>query len=197
MVHIPGVKNILADSVSRHPSGSQVPAKLQLHDDIASIKITSPLIEPSFLAGIRAVGTSYNSEIDDGLHQTAALALQCVAITWEKVREATASDENMNALLQLIEQCFPSFRHELPVNLHEYHQFRDDLYTVDGVVIYKDRVVIPPCLRNTVLQTLHSAHQGVTSMMSRAESSVFWSGITADIKDVRAKCNHCNRMSPS
>ncbi|KAG0726713.1 hypothetical protein GWK47_035976 [Chionoecetes opilio] len=199
MVHIPGVKNI-ADSVSRHPSGSQVPEKLQLCDDIASIKITSPLIEPSFLTGIRAVGTSYNSEIDDGLHQTAALALQCVAITWEKVREATASDENMNALLQLIEQGFPSFRHELPVNLHEYHQFRDDvdpLYTVDGVVIHKDRVVIPPCLRNTVLQTLHSAHQGVPSMMSRAESSVFWPGITPAIKDVRAKCNHCNRMSPS
>ncbi|KAG0715806.1 hypothetical protein GWK47_011103 [Chionoecetes opilio] len=34
-------------------------------------------------------------------------------------------------------------------------------------------------------------------MMSRAESSVFWPGITPAIKDVRAKCNHCNRMSLS
>ena len=65
------------------------------------------------------------------------------------------------------------------------------------MVPYKDRIVIPPSLRPDVLESLHSAHQGVTSMTSRVESSVFWPGITADISSLRARCNKCNRMAPS
>lgn len=195
IVHIPGVRNKLADSVSRYPSGPQIPEKLRLGDDVASI--SSPYIEPSFLAGIRTKEAVYNNDIDDGLHHTATLALACVAITWEKVREATSSDETMNTLLQLIEQGLPQNRHMLPVNLQEYHHLREDLYTVDGVIIYRERVVIPPQLRSTVLQTLHSAHQGVTSMIARAESSVFWPGITSAIRNIRALCHQCNKMAPS
>jgi hypothetical protein len=103
----------------------------------------------------------------------------------------------MKTLVSIIESGFPEFRHELPRDLHEYFQFRDNLYTVDGVILYKDRVVIPPQLRDDILTTLHSAHQGVTSMIARAETSVFWPGITPTIKAVRLHCNHCNRMAPS
>ena len=34
-------------------------------------------------------------------------------------------------------------------------------------------------------------------MIARAESSVFWPGITPAITAVRANCNHCNRSAPS
>ena len=34
-------------------------------------------------------------------------------------------------------------------------------------------------------------------MISRAEVSVFWPGITPNITAYRARCNHCNRMAPS
>ena len=44
---------------------------------------------------------------------------------------------------------------------------------------------------------LHSAHQGVTSMTARAETTVFWPGITSTIMSTRKNCNHCNRMAPS
>ena len=90
---------------------------------------------------------------------------------------ATASDATMNQLIFTIESGFPEFRHELPQPLQEYFQFRDNLYTVDGVILYKERVVIPPALRQQILMFLHSAHQGVTSMTARAETTVFWPGI--------------------
>ena len=103
----------------------------------------------------------------------------------------------MNLLLATIESGIPKYRHEMAQSIREYHQFRDELYSVDGVVIYKDRVVIPPSLRNEVLLALHAAHQGVTSMTSRAEASVFWPGITLAIATTRARCEHCNRIAPS
>ena len=91
----------------------------------------------------------------------------------------------------------PDKRHELPIYIREYHQFRDYLSTVYGVPLYKDRIIIPPSLRHDVLTSLHAAHQGVTSMTLRAESSVFWPGITPAIIELRNNCNHCNRMAPS
>ena len=103
----------------------------------------------------------------------------------------------MIELLNIIERGFPEFRHELPNLLQEYHQFRNHLYSFDGVIQYKNCIVIPPELRNEVLTVLHAAHQGITSIMARAESSIFWPGITPAIIYLRANCNNCNRNTPS
>ena len=81
--------------------------------------------------------------------------------------------------------------------LQEFHKLKDGLFTTDGVVMFKDCVVIPSSLWNEILQFLHSAHQGVSSMLARAEASVFWPGITSAITTMRNQCTHCNCMAPS
>ena len=86
---------------------------------------------------------------------------------------ATNSDEVIVKLIEIIESGMPEFRHLLPTELRPYHQYRDSLYTVDGVVMYNERRVIPPSLRSSVLESLHAAHQGVSSMISRAEHASF------------------------
>ena len=75
--------------------------------------------------------------------------------------------------------------------------YRESLYISDGVIMYCDRAVIPASLRDDVLQILHSAHQGVSSMESRARAIVFWPGMTSDIQSTRDKCAACNRTAPS
>ena len=47
------------------------------------------------------------------------------------------------------------------------------------------------------MQNLHSAHQGVTSMSSRALATVFWPGITSLIEKARNNCRTCHRNAPS
>ena len=97
-----------------------------------------------------------------------------------------------------METCLNQTRHEWPdESLREYFQFRDHLYTLAGVLMYKERVVIPLTLRDDCIQTLYSAHQGTFMMTARAESSVFWPGITKAIANARAGCSYCNRMAPS
>lgn len=107
---------------------------------------------------------------------SASSALRTIAVTWDRVKVATVSDGDMVHLMSIIESVFPNFCHELPPVLREYYQFRDHLYTVDGVILYKDRIVIPPSLRQHVLSVLHSAHQGVTSMIACTETTVLWPG---------------------
>ena len=170
MVHIPGVKHKVADGLSRHPVNP--PETIELQDDVD--------VEASISA---MINSTFNIS-------------PFTSVTWDLVRTATASDEIMNTLLAHIENGFPE-KSEMLQGLHTYYQFRDSLNSVDGVILYNDRVLVPPSLRPNVLSTLHAAHQGTSGMITRAESSVFWPGITSDIKDIRDRCSHCNRNAPS
>ena len=189
MIHIPGVHHNAPDAVSRHPAGSTNPDLLRLPDDIAAIEnLTSffpfdSTMHP-ILAGMHCKGPPLEAcshDIDDKLTSSTVSALTTMAITWDRVKLATTSDKDLTQLLSIIESGFPESRHKIPPALQEYYQFRKHLYTVDGGILYKDRIVIPPSLRQHILDVLHSAHQGVISMTARAESSVFWPDITPAI----------------
>ncbi len=103
----------------------------------------------------------------------------------------------MLLLLSTREDGIPVQRHQLLAAIREHHQYRKHLYSTDGVVIYKDRIVIPPSLRPVCLSTLHAAHQGTSAMTSKAEVLIYWPGITSDNQATRANCSQCNRMAQS
>ena len=85
----------------------------------------------------------------------------------------------------------------MPESIRMYHRYREDLASTEGILLFKDRTVIPPSLRGEVLASLHAAHQGITMMTARAEASIFWPGMTEDIYNTRMSCGHCHRMAPS
>ena len=82
-------------------------------------------------------------------------------VDWNQVRIATSSDSHMSSLLSIIEEGIPNGKCQLPPQLRDYHQFREHLYSIDGVILYKDRIVIPPSLRQACLTALRAAHQDV------------------------------------
>ena len=179
MVHVPGVRHKAADAVSRYPSGAPNPMKLVLTDDLVS--------------------SCQQDEVEtDTLIKSAQIAAieDIKSITWNEIQIETANDNALRTLMEFIESG-RIHRKNLPRELHDFKRFSKNLFTLDGAIIYKDRVVIPPKLQPRVLSSLHAAHQGTSSMTSRANSSVFWPNITADIASTREKCIECNRMAPS
>ena len=140
------------------------------------------------------------------------------AVTWEIVQEETRKDPVMQKLMFLINSTFPGDKSELPAELTAYWPIRDSLYATDGVILMRDRIVLPTALRSDALETglpgsdriiipstlrgeimnsLHSAHQGITRMNERARAGVYWPGITSDIIKTRQSCGSCNRNMPS
>ena len=67
----------------------------------------------------------------------------------------------------------------------------------NGVIYMGDRVVVPVELRASILETLHAAHQGTTSMRLRAERNLFWPNMARDIANKRMSCNSCDGTAPS
>ena len=188
MIHIAGVKNKVADGLSRHPSD---PARLtELPDDTTTPQLKCAQVQ------------SYEQTSDVEVCTIATTictfnAAPITAVTWDLVRTATSNDTNLNTLLELIETGFLENKPAIPQELQIYQSLQDRLTTVQGVIMYNDRILVPKSLQQNVLHTLHSAHQGISKMTARAESMVYWPGITSDIREIRENCNQCNRNTPS
>ena len=119
------------------------------------------------------------------------------AITWRLLQEETAGSHICRQLLQLIGSGLPDRKEDWPGELSEYHQYRNQLLEVDGVVVYGERPLIPASLRSQVLDILHAGHAGASTMRNRSTQSVFWPGMTREIEEKRATCRACILRAPS
>ena len=176
--HKPGKDNLFSDATSRHPvdspddDDSSWIAYLTIHDD-----------------------DDIGNDMETELLEIASNELR--AITWNLVRHECMQDQMVQELSHTIVSGFPQSRDALPASIQPFWKFRHDLYIIDGVVLMRRRIIIPSSLRSEVLESLHSAHQGVTAMNERAKLEVYWPDITNDIQRVRDSCQDCNRIAPS
>ena len=167
-----GSKNPFADAMSRHPNEYAELASL-------SLMSTEDVEEQFLIAGI-----------------ISEAGVVC-AVTWERIKEASQKDGTICALIDLIDNGFPSKRADLTECMRPFWETRDHLYVHDGAVLYKDRIVVPQSLRPSIIENLHSAHQGVSTMFSRAEELVYWPGMISDITAARENCRLCHKNAPS
>ena len=74
---------------------------------------------------------------------------------------------------------------------------RDELYSIDGVILKGEKILIPLPLRAETLECLHATHQGVNEMLANAQQRVFWPCLEANLCQTRAQCQACNKIAPS
>ena len=98
--------------------------------------------------------------------------------TLELERAFQASKESIIAEIRHGVEIFDPTKRCVPRTMISPHSGHIVTRSTYGVILYRDRVVVPPPLRD-VLRIVHSAHQGVSSMESRARSIVFWPGMTS------------------
>ena len=157
--HVPGRLIPAPDATSRNPFNSL--------EDVDGISLSA------VLEAIRSF-----EEIDSSMEMGVVAAAKATlpphsSITWERVRDETSRDIYLLQLIEMAENGFPASPQLMPPQLLPYWRFRDELSAVDGVLMYGSRVVIPPQLRDQIVMHLHSAHQGISQMNSRASDCVF------------------------
>ena len=178
---LPGKNNCFSDATSRRPH-------------------QSPETEEE--AGIMISLINAHLEESSVHEQQFSLAMiqgdvnKVIATSWDKLQQATF--EELEPLSKMIQEGFPPEKKSTCTDdVASFWPYRDSLYIYDGVVMYQDRVVVPLSLRKSVLESIHAAHQGCSSMNLTAESSVFWPNITKDIERTRQLCKWCNQNAPS
>ena len=114
-------------------------------------------------------------------------------ISVARVKEEADKDPKYGMLKAYVHKGWPDNRKQCPEELWEYWNFRCELTLWNGVVTKGDRLVIPQSLRSDVLKKIHIGHQGETKCLLLARESVFWPGITNDVKSVVQQCTSCTQ----
>jgi len=79
--------------------------------------------------------------------------------------------------------------------MQPYWNVRDELSSIDGIILKGNRVVIPRALRRDILQQLHVSHLGMEKSKQRARSSVYWPNMNSAIEDLIRNCEACGKFS--
>ena len=168
----PGKMNSFADAASRHPNQ---------YAEMSSIAMMSDedLYEESLVTEVRTDMERF------------------FAVTWERVQAASRKDETLKTLSRYVIEGFPTMKNEIPDTIKPFWEAREFLSIAEDVILYKDRIVIPTSLKKRIIENLHSAHQGTSGMLSRAQETIFWPGYTRDIEEARLSCRACHRNAPS
>ena len=111
--------------------------------------------------------------------------------TLQEIPDYTQKDNSLLELIKVIKAGWPETKGELSHLVLPFFDIRDELSVCDGIVIRGERVVVPKSLRRDMLYRLHYAHSGVVSTLLLARASIYWPGMSAEIKQFIEMCDVC------
>ena len=137
--------------------------------------------------------TEHNSlEEDIKLHVDSVISNQPMTDTrLQQIRDHTREDPVLRAAIVYTVSGWPKHQRDVPENLRSLFAVRNQLSVCDGLLTLGNRLVIPTQLRENILSKIHEGHLGVNKCLDRAGSTVWWPGITAQIKQLINSCHHC------
>ena len=95
----------------------------------------------------------------------------------EELRAATKTDATMNKLKEVILSGWPTKRTEVPSEIRDYWNFRDEMSEVNDIILKGEKLVIPLNMRSEMLAKIHTCHLGIVKCKQRARDILFWPGM--------------------
>ena len=84
----------------------------------------------------------------------------------------TKNDEVLQAVKAIVQSGWPAEKRDLLPAVAMYYDICDELVIQDGVLFRGDGLVVPKTPCKCMLQTLHSSHQGIESMLRCAREAI-------------------------
>lgn len=99
-------------------------------------------------------------------------------------------------LTQYIINGFPKNRSGMNTELTAYFKYREDLTTQNGLNFKGNRIIISKDLRRDMLRQSHYSHAGIENSTKLARDTMFWPGISKQLKDEIKVCETCQLNAP-
>lgn len=90
-----------------------------------------------------------------------------------EIRKETSRDANLAKIVEALEKV--GCLEKIGLQNHEF-------VLSNGILLTKDRVVIPEVFRSRILKKLHFGHVGIVKVKSLGRNYVWWRGIDNDIE---------------
>lgn len=108
----------------------------------------------------------------------------------EKIKDEQSKDRVCSTLKMFTIDGWPA-RNKIPDFMAPYYQHRNDISFSENLLLYGHRIIIPTNLQKEILECIHSGHQGITKCRRRAQSCVWWIGLSTQIENVVKCCPKC------
>ena len=110
--------------------------------------------------------------------------------TLSKIFSSQQNDPQLKMIMEFVQKGWPA-KEKIDPQLKPYFQIRDELTVQNGLLMRGIRLVIPSALQFDMLSRIHNGHLGITKCRARAQQSVWWPGVSAQIKQMIEKCVVC------
>ena len=98
----------------------------------------------------------------------------CASEIWlQEIKEATCKDQSMQKLKNHIRYGWPEVQSQVPEEIRDYRDLRDQLSEADEILLKGEKLIIPPNLRGNMLDQIHMGHMGITKCSQRAREVMF------------------------
>ncbi|CAL8342692.1 unnamed protein product [Arctogadus glacialis] len=111
-------------------------------DNAAMVTNFSPSAHADVLSLIRWAGPVADDVEEGDLAWCAAGLESLQSVTWDRFREAMSSSDDLRMFEERAADGFPESRAGMPVAIRGLYQYREDITSADGVVLYKDRYLV-------------------------------------------------------
>lgn len=106
---------------------------------------------------------------------------------------ATEHDRCLKNIVSYIGGQWPTYKNQ-GVEEKKFYKIKDELSIGEGLLFFRDRLVVPSELRKQTLQLLHSAHLGIEKTRMRSKELYYWPGMSSEIEEFVAACRICEGL---
>ncbi|XP_061132648.1 uncharacterized protein K02A2.6-like [Syngnathus typhle] len=144
----------------------------------------------------RAPVTSSEDRLrEEEINLYADAVVDSLPATEKRLKEIQSHQDKDDILRQLKQFCVSGWPDKFSIEktFMPYFPFAGELTVQNGLLLLGCRLVIPKTLRDDMLNKLHEGHLGITKCRERAKQSVWWPGLSKDLKQLIEKCDTCAR----
>ncbi|XP_011699445.1 PREDICTED: uncharacterized protein K02A2.6-like [Wasmannia auropunctata] len=112
--------------------------------------------------------------------------VETLPVTAKEIRVETRKDKTLLKIIEALEQG----KSLVPLG------YKDNEFALqNGIILRKERVIIPESLKGRILKELHAGHFGCVKMKNLSRNFCWWLGIDKDIETLVKNCKACNTFS--
>ena len=108
-----------------------------------------------------------------------------------QLQKATEQDTGLQTLKTTMLVGWPEQKSHVPIPIRDYWNYRDEISLHNGILFKRQRIIIPKTIRPEIIARSQSSHLGIESCLRKARDSVFWPGISSEIKEAVSQSSVC------
>ena len=112
------------------------------------------------------------------------------------IYDATQNDSEIQQIISITKWLARDGKN-LSDPINAYFSARNELSVVDGLLLYRNRLVIPASQRRDILDKLHTSHQGLSKSKEFAAQCVWWPTINKELTEKVQNCQFCQASRPT